>query len=100
MTLFKGKDYKAIICDFDGTLVGRNLIISDPVKQAIRLLKSKDVKFVIASGRSFNGLIKNASRELNLLAPQIVRGGSEIVDPSTACRIFFRSKHGVLPFLI
>lgn len=77
-----GKKYRAVVCDFDGTLIGRDLLISDQVKQAIYLLRESNILFIIASGRCFNGLIKKACEELGLIAPQITRGGSEIVDPT------------------
>ncbi len=75
--------YEAIVCDFDGTLVGADLKISENVKNAIRSLKEKSVKFVIASGRAFNGPVEDACHEMNLVSPQIVRGGAEIIDSVT-----------------
>ncbi|MGI8419801.1 MAG: HAD family hydrolase [Candidatus Levyibacteriota bacterium] len=73
--------YKAIICDFDGTLVGPERIIAPQVKSAIKSATNAGYIFSLASGRLFNGFIENTCKELNLRAPQITKGGAEIVDP-------------------
>ncbi len=78
--------YKAIICDFDGTLVGSELVISPQVKDVIRSLTKDGYTFSIASGRLFNGIVQNTCKELNLTAPQITKGGAEIVDP-VSCEV-------------
>jgi len=75
------KKYKAIVCGFDGTLVGRQLKIPFPVQNAIKSLSKYKIYFSIASGRSFVGPIEEACRILNLKTPQITRGGAEIINP-------------------
>jgi Cof subfamily protein (haloacid dehalogenase superfamily) len=75
--------YKAIISDFDGTLVGKDLIIPDSVKGAIRSLKNAQITFLIASGRSYYSFIAEACKDLGLTSPQITNGGAEIIDPKT-----------------
>ncbi len=84
MVSIDGKNYRAIISDVDGTLMGKDRTIAQEVKDAIRKLKSHDVTFLVATGRNFYGLIKSACHELDLRAPQITAGGSEIVDPRTS----------------
>lgn len=74
--------YKAIVCDFDGTLVGRELVISEAVQRSIRSLAATGIRFILASGRSYTGLIRQACHDLQLTAPQITRGGAEIIDPT------------------
>lgn len=73
--------YKVLVTDFDSTLVGKNREVSEGVKVAIRKLLNKNYIVCIATGRPYQGTIKKICRELNLTAPQIVSGGSEIVDP-------------------
>lgn len=75
--------YKAIICDFDGTLAGRELAISEKVQQSVRSLAPTGIRFLLASGRSYTGLIRRACHNLELTAPQITCGGAEIIDPTT-----------------
>lgn len=84
MVSIDGKNYRAIISDVDGTLVGKERIISQEVKDAIKRLKDHDVTFLVATGRNFYGLIQNACRELDLRAPQITTAGAEIIDPKTS----------------
>ncbi len=84
MVSIDGKNYRAIISDVDGTLMGKDRTISQEVKNSIRKLKTSNVTFLVATGRNFYGLIKTACKELDLKAPQITAGGSEIVDPRTS----------------
>lgn len=73
--------YRALITDFDKTLVNLNFEISPAVKEAIGKILKKGYVISIASGRPFKGLIEKACQELNLTSPQIVSGGSQIIDP-------------------
>lgn len=76
-------DYKAWVSDFDGTIANPDLVYSDRVKQAIFSLTDRGFYFSIASGRPFYGTIKQACEDMKLTSPQIVSGGSAIVDPKT-----------------
>lgn len=71
--------YKLIISDYDGTLAGRDNKISPSVIKAIKAWLSAGHRFTIATGRQYL-MIKKHLDELNIAAPVIVRGGSEIVD--------------------
>lgn len=75
--------YKAIISDFDGTLVGPELVITPQVKSAVSNVLKQGYSFSIASGRLFNGVIQNTCQQLNLTGPQITKGGAEIVDAAS-----------------
>lgn len=75
------KNYKAIISDFDGTLVNDSFSVSPVVKEAIGRIMAKGYLFSIATGRSYQGIIKNICKDLKLKAPQITSGGAEITDP-------------------
>jgi Cof subfamily protein (haloacid dehalogenase superfamily) len=75
--------YKAIVSDFDGTLVDSSLIISDKVQKAIKnYIKSGGI-FSIATGRDYHGALKEICENLGIETLHIVRGGSEIVSSKT-----------------
>lgn len=80
-------NFKAIICDFDGTLVGKDDTISLTVQKEISNWISEGKHFCIATGRQYIH-IKDVCSILKLKSPQIVRGGSEIVDPITGKIIY------------
>lgn len=76
--------YKALISDFDNTLVGPpTRRVPDDAKKEIQKLLDKGVHFSIATGRPFAGLIAETCEEIGLTSPQIVMGGAEIIDPVT-----------------
>lgn len=72
---------KALISDYDGTLVDHDHQLSEPVHQAITDFIAKGKIFSIATGRMYQGVVGAIARQLDLKDPIIVRGGSEIVDP-------------------
>jgi len=75
--------YKAIISDFDGTLVGKTFEVSPIVKVAIgKFIKAGGI-FTIATGKFFPGVVQNACRALNLSTPVITDGGAEILNPTS-----------------
>lgn len=74
--------YQAIVSDFDGTLAGNDWKITKDVQDAIKEWINKGKHFSICTGKQFKH-IKDACDILKLTDPQIVRGGSEIVDPKT-----------------
>jgi Cof subfamily protein (haloacid dehalogenase superfamily) len=75
------KNYKALILDVDGTLVGHDYTISGKVKNAILSIKNQ-VLVSLCSGRVY-GSIKKFIDELSLDAIQISDGGGEIFDPKS-----------------
>ncbi len=77
------KKYKALIVDFDGTLVDENFYLSPRVKDAIINLVKKGIVFSIATGRLYQGIVKEICESLHLSSPQIVNGGARITDPKT-----------------
>jgi Cof subfamily protein (haloacid dehalogenase superfamily) len=74
---------KAIVSDFDGTLIGSKQKISDPVKSAILNWTAAGNIFSVATGRAYEGLLQNICHELGLSQYHIVRGGSEIISGET-----------------
>ncbi len=74
---------KAIISDFDGTLVAHTHTLNPKLKSAIQEFVSKGNIFSICTGRAYQGVLQKICQELGLRDLVIVRGGSEIVDPVT-----------------
>lgn len=77
------KRYKALIVDFDNTLVGPDLLVSACLSQSIQALLHNGYIFSLASGRRYTGPIEDICKNLGCTAPQIVLGGAEIIDPKT-----------------
>lgn len=75
--------YKAIVSDFDGTLVGPEKVISEPVAEAIHKFIQQGNIFAIATGRMYHGIVQKQAQRLGLTSLVIIRGGSEIFDPVT-----------------
>lgn len=78
-----GKRFKAWVVDFDGTLVDRTFSLSQRVKSAILKTVDEGFVFCIASGRPYKGIVKKVCKDLKLASPQIVSGGSKILNPKT-----------------
>lgn len=74
---------KAIVSDFDGTIVSYDQKISEAVESAISNYVSKGGVFSVATGRAYEGLLEKMCHRINLETPQIVRGGAEIVSAKT-----------------
>lgn len=74
--------FKLLVSDYDGTLVGRDRVLSDDNIEAIKRWKDSGRKFTLATGRQYLMLVDDI-KKLGLTDPVAVRGGSEIVDPVT-----------------
>ncbi len=75
--------YKALIVDFDGTLVDENFYLSPKVKNTVINLEKKGIIFSIATGRPYQGIVKEICESMDFSSPQIVNGGAQIIDPKT-----------------
>jgi Cof subfamily protein (haloacid dehalogenase superfamily) len=73
--------YKALITDFDGTLVDDKVHLPPGLKASIDRLGESGFKVIIATGRAYLGAVKGICQELSLSDPQIVLDGTEIIDP-------------------
>jgi Cof subfamily protein (haloacid dehalogenase superfamily) len=74
--------FKAIVSDFDGTLVGKDRKVAQPVIDAVQKWLQSGRHFTIATGNQFVHM-NHIYKELSLKDPQILRGGTEIIDPTT-----------------
>lgn len=79
---------KIIFSDFDGTLVGKDLVISERLKKAVHAWEEKGNLFSLATGRLYEGWIERIAKELKLSAPQITMAGAQIIDPLSKKIIF------------
>lgn len=73
---------KALVSDFDGTLVGNDHLLAADLVEQIKAFMAKGQAFAIATGRAYEGVIQAAAQDLGLRGLVIVRGGAEIVNVS------------------
>lgn len=105
--------YKAIFCDFDGTLYRDDWTISESNKQAINKYVQRGGRFVISTGRLFASIAPHI-KELGLKGEVIVSQGAEIYDiesgkklldktfesnQAVVCAQFAESFDGVAPMM-
>ncbi len=81
--------YKAIFCDFDGTLYREDHTISQVNKRAIKEFTQAGGKFVISTGRLFSAIYPKLE-ELGLDGDVIVYQGGGIFDIKSKKQIFGR----------
>jgi hypothetical protein len=73
---------KLVAFDVDGTLVGRDLEISQVVREAIARMQQAGTAGCLVTGRMYRATVPFA-RELGLDAPLICYQGAAIIDPAT-----------------
>jgi Cof subfamily protein (haloacid dehalogenase superfamily) len=73
---------KLVAFDVDGTLVGRDLVISHGVREAIARMQQAGTAGCLVTGRMYRATVPFA-RELGLDAPVICYQGAAIIDPVT-----------------
>lgn len=73
--------FKLIVSDFDGTLAGAEHVVTPKVEKAVRRWIDSGRFFTIATGRQFL-MLEDECKKIGLTTPVIVRGGSEVVNPS------------------
>lgn len=84
------KKYKAVFCDFDGTLFSDDYNVSEKNKQTIKDFIARGGKFFIATGRLFSS-IRPYAIDLGLKKEIIVCQGSAIYDIETGKAIYSSS---------
>lgn len=68
------------LCDIDGTLVGKDMVLLKEVKEAVDSYMNSDGKLILCTGRSWIATRK-IKEDLNLTDPLIVYNGAAIYDP-------------------
>jgi Cof subfamily protein (haloacid dehalogenase superfamily) len=76
------RQLKLVAFDVDGTLVGRDLTISQRVRDAIAQMRAAGITGCLVTGRMYRATLPFA-RELHLDAPLICYQGAAIIDPVT-----------------
>jgi hypothetical protein len=71
---------KAVLSDFDGTLVNDKDNFSQKTKFLVNKLKEKNVRFSLATGRAYYGKIEKTVNDLGIKGIHIVHGGGAIID--------------------
>jgi Cof subfamily protein (haloacid dehalogenase superfamily) len=73
---------KLVALDLDGTLIGRDLVISEPVRASIARMRAAGILGCLVTGRMYRATLPFA-RELNFETPVICYQGAAIIDPVT-----------------
>jgi len=76
-----------VALDLDGTLIGDEMTIRDPVKRAIRRAQEKDVTVTLATGRMFDAALEFA-RDLAIDAPLVCYQGGLVQAPDDQTPLF------------
>ena len=78
------KKIKAILCDYDGTLVDENGQYLPKVKTLIKKILDKNVRFSLATGRAYySSSLKQVEKELSIKGVHILNGGGMIFNSQT-----------------
>lgn len=72
------KKIKAILSDYDGTLVDENGQYLPKAKTLIKKIQDKNVRFSLATGRAYYSPIKRIEKELGIQGIHILHGGAMI----------------------
>ncbi|MFA5770391.1 MAG: HAD-IIB family hydrolase [Patescibacteria group bacterium] len=72
------KKIKAILCDYDGTLVDENGQYLPEVKTLIKKIQDKNVRFSLATGRAYYSAINGMENDLGVQGIHILHGGAMI----------------------
>ena len=96
---------KAILADFDGTIVSNNLQYNPNLKTFIEKIKNNNIHFSLATGRAYYSYADKIINELNLSDFHIFQGGSLIYNNKTKQILFIqpisqKSVKGVIVYLI
>jgi len=83
-------NYKLLISDYDGTLVGPDHEVSEKVKTSVKKWQENKKSFTLATGRSYL-MIKDVCQKLKLKTPIITSGGAEIIDVLTEKAIYSKN---------
>lgn len=69
---------KAILCDFDGTLVDKQNKYNRGIKKLLAKIKIKNIRFSLATGRSYYGSVQRVLEALKIFDYHILHAGAMI----------------------
>lgn len=84
------KKIKAVLCDFDGTLVDNEENFYPGTKEQIKRITEKNVRFSLATGRMYFGKIQQAEEYLGIKGIHIVHGGATIYNSIKQERLWYQ----------
>lgn len=95
---------KAVLSDFDGTLVDNNGNFDPLVHNLIKQIQSKGVRFSIATGRAHMGRVGASITDLGIDGYHIFNGGALILDTLTNKKLWYQpisaeSAKKIIPYL-
>lgn len=95
---------KAILSDFDGTLVDNESNYDPQTAVMIKNLQSRGICFSIATGRTFNGRVETAINDLSINGIHIFNGGAIILNTISHRRLWYqplsnKSLRIIVPYL-
>ncbi len=73
-------NFKLLILDYDGTMVGKSGEVTERVKESIKKARQRGIKISISTGRAVYSL-KTLIRELDLNLPHVFLAGALIYNP-------------------
>lgn len=85
------KKVKAVLCDFDGTLVNGNIEYSSGIKTLIKKIQDKNIRFSLATGRAYYSAVKKIEKELGIEGIHILHGGAMIFDSIANKTLFLQA---------
>ena len=74
---------KLVVCDMDGTMIGRDERVPDSAAEWIASLEAQGVMFTVATGRA-EGYMREKVAQMGLRHPYIVTNGATIMDGDRA----------------
>ena len=74
---------KLVVCDMDGTMMGRDEIIPPGAAEWIAALEARGIMFTVATGRA-EGSMREKAAQMGLRHPYIVTNGATIIDGDRA----------------
>ena len=74
---------KLVVCDMDGTMIGRDEIIPPGAAEWIAALEARGIMFTVATGRA-EGYMREKAAQMGLRHPYIVTNGATIIDGDRA----------------
>ncbi len=84
------KKIKAILSDFNGTLVDRDENFTPRTKFFIDKIKKKGIRFSIVTGRLYPGKVKEVETKLGIKGIHILHGGAKILDTKKNETLFYK----------
>lgn len=74
---------KLVVCDMDGTMIGRDEVIPPGAAEWIAGLEARGIMFTVATGRA-EGYMREKAAQMGLRHPYIATNGATIIDKGRA----------------